>query len=202
MWRRILMGVLLGLLLALVPATVISAGYPTVTITVSAWIVGYPNGFTVTYVSEYEVYLEWEKGEDAVNTMVRACIGREPADRTDGYIVYYGEGTEATDWVNMEVLSEPIYYKAWSENAEGKWESEGSAPGSVEGITMITIAFISLAVGLVGVAIWKKHILLYLAAFIGCLLIAVHLWGISAAMGVPVALLSCYMLWESVWWWF
>jgi hypothetical protein len=123
-----------------------------------------PGGFTVTYISDYEVGLSWTKGADAENTMVRGAIGREPTSRTDGWEVYYGEGTYATSWVNMEFLSEKVYYKAWSQNADGVWEEGGSATGFVEGITIMLLAFIGMALGLMIAAYFARRRVLAFAA--------------------------------------
>jgi len=118
-----------------------------VTVTAVGYVCDAPGGFTLTYISDYEVGISWVKGVDAENTMVRAAIGRLPTDRDDGWLVYYGDGTSTTGWTNMETLSEPVYYRAWSENAGGIWEETG-ASDYVEGIGMQLIAFIALAVGL------------------------------------------------------
>ena len=75
MWKWLL--IIVVLCLALMPATALAAN-PTVTITVSKWVVGLPTGFTLTYISEYEVQIDWVKGVGAENTMIRAAIGRPP----------------------------------------------------------------------------------------------------------------------------
>lgn len=200
-WRRIIPGVLLSLMVLVLPATLVSAAAPEVRITVSAWVAGYPSGFTVTYVSDYEVQIDWLKGEGAENTMVRAAFGRIPESRADGYLVYYGEGISATDWVNLEFMSVPIYYRAWSQNAMGAWE-EGETTGFVESLTMAIIGFIALALGLAGLAVWKRHFFLYLAGFVGILFIAIFLAETSMIYGVGLGLLSAYMGWECFTWWF
>jgi hypothetical protein len=132
--------------LGLVPS-IASAANPVVTITVSKWVVGLPSGFTLTYISEYEVQIDWIKGIGAENTMVRAAIGRPPTDITDGIEIYYGDGTTATSWINMETLSEPVFYRAWSETALGVW-SPMFVEDQIEGVTMLLFAFIALALGL------------------------------------------------------
>jgi len=144
-WLKLL--ILLAFLLILIPAPV-EAASADVVITAQGYVVGVPGGFTITYISDYEVGISWTKGEGAENTLVRAAIGRMPENRNDGYEVYYGTGTTATDWVNMETLSVPIYYKSWSQTAGGAWEEGGSDTRQVEGVSMILIAFIALALGL------------------------------------------------------
>ena len=172
-----------------------------VVVTATGYICEAPGGFTVIYISDYEVGLSWTKGEEAENTMIRAAYGRMPESREDGYLVYYGEGTNAADWVNMEFMSVPIYYRAWSQNAMGAWE-EGETTGFVESLTMAIIGFIALALGLAGLAVWKRHFFLYLAGFVGILFIAIFLAETSMIYGVGLGLLSGYMGWECVTWWF
>lgn len=173
-----------------------------VTITATGYVCAIPGGFTVTYISDYEVELSWTKGVDAENTMVRAAIGRVPTSREDGYEVYYGTGTSATDWVNMEFLSEPIYYKAWHQRDDGVWEEEGSASGFVEGIGVLNACLIGLALGVSSLALWKRHMFLYLAGFIGCLSIGLYLVDVHPAFGPPLFIVGAYMLWRTITWWF
>lgn len=136
-WIRIISGIFLGLMLLLVSTTFVRAdGPPDVEITVYAWVVGSPSGLTLTYINDQEIELEWAKGEDAQNTMVRAKYGSAPTSRTDGYLVYYGDGTSCTDTeVDLDELSEDyfddeamdfnIYYRLWSQNEGGAWEPFG-----------------------------------------------------------------------------
>jgi len=124
LWKRFAI-ILAVVCLGLMP-TVALAANPTVTITVSKWIVGLPSGLTLTYVNDYEVQIDWTKGIDAENTMIRAAYGRVPESRTDGYLVYYGDGTTTSDTgVNFEEGVADVYYRAWSQNAGGFWENVG-----------------------------------------------------------------------------
>jgi len=135
-----------------------------ITVTVSGWICEAPGGFTLTYISDYEVGISWTKGEGAVNTMVRAAIGRMPESVTDGMEIYYGEGTSTTSWVNMETLSAPVYYRAFSQNENGVWEATG-ASDQIEGTGMLLIALIILAMGFTITSyIFKKGVLAFAGA--------------------------------------
>ena len=97
--------------------------------------------------------------------MVRAAIGREPLNRNDGYLVYYGESNYTIDWVNMETLSEPIYYKAWSQNVSGLWEEAGSNSDFVRGVGMLMLGFIFLCLGLtISSYVLRKGVLAYAGA--------------------------------------
>jgi len=111
-----------------------------VTITARGFVIGAPAGFTVYYISDYEVGLSWTKPEGADNTMVRAAYGRTPESRTDGYLVYYGGAENASDTaVSLDETAAVIYYKAWSQTAGGIWEEEGVK--SISKQTIITSHF-------------------------------------------------------------
>ena len=147
MWKWLVAFVLLIIFLV-IPIPALAGTSADITVTATGYVCEAPGGFTVVYISDYEVGISWVKGVDAENTLVRAAIGRMPENRSDGYEVYYGTGTNTTDWVNMETLSVPIYYKSWSQTIGGTWEEGGSSTGQVEGVSMILIAFIALALGL------------------------------------------------------
>lgn len=104
-WLQYLLIILvIGCLFIPLPA---QAANPTVTITVNAWVVGAPTNFTITLVSTIEaidsstVNITWAKGLAADNTTIMCKIDEYPADYTDGYLVYSGNGTTA----NMTGLS-------------------------------------------------------------------------------------------------
>jgi hypothetical protein len=199
-WLAILALLILGLVLGVIPASADTSAE--VTVTATGWVCGAPGGFTITYISDYEVGLSWAKGAGAVNTMVRAAYGRMPESREDGYLVYYGDREYCSDTaVSLDETATPVYYRAWSQNIGGAWE-EGETTGFIEGIGVTMIAFIVLALGIVGIAMWKKHLLLYLVAFIGLILIASHLIDTSLILGIPLYLLSGYMMWEFATWFF
>ena len=125
--------------------TVVLADSAGVTITASGFVVGVPGGFTLTYISDYEIGVSWVKGTGAVNTMVRAKYGSIPTSRTDGYLIYYGEGTSATDTgINLDETVSQVYYRAWSQNAGGVWEETGISD-FIEGGGMTLIAFLIFA---------------------------------------------------------
>lgn len=134
-----------------------------VTIIAMGFICAGPGDFCVTYISDYEVGISWERGEGVDNTMVRAAIGRCPEDRDDGYEVYYGNGSTTKDWVNMETLSEEICYVAWTQNDLGVWNDLDTGTGTVEGIGMVLIALISLSLGLLVISFWQKRIWLFIS---------------------------------------
>ncbi len=197
------LAVILGLsLVLLVPSLASAESSDNITVTATGFVCEAPGGFTVTYISDYEVGLSWTKGEGAENTMVRAAYGRTPESREDGYLVYYGDEEYCSDTaVNLDETASRVIYRAWHQNANGIWE-EGETTGFVEGIGVTTIAYVVLAIGLTSIAAWKKQFILYTAACIGLLLIALFLAQTSWAFGIPIGLLSAYMLYKMVTWWF
>lgn len=163
-WLKVLTAVIIINLLVASPA--IAADSRNVTITATGYICA-PPGLTVTYVSEYEVLVEWTKGTGATNTMIRAAVGRIPEDRDDGYLIYYGSDASASysDWENnLGMIDVPVYYRAWSEDALGVWEELG-ASDSVEGIGMVLIALIVMSIVFMATTyIWRRNELAFAAA--------------------------------------
>lgn len=150
---------LLALALILLPSTAVSAASSAgVMITATGYICEAPGGFTIIYVSDWELGLSWTKGTGANNTMIRGAIGRMPENRTDGYLVYYGDSNYATDWsVNLDTTDAKVHYRAWSQNAAGIWE-EGETTDWIEGVGMKLIGIIVLCLGLMIPAfLWRKQ---------------------------------------------
>lgn len=155
MWRRKLW-VLIGLvaLMLCFTGTSIRAGTSEgVTVTATGWICGEPGGFTLTYVSDYQVDISWVKGADAVNTMVRVAYNRYPTGITDGYQVYYGPDAYCSD--NATSLASPDvgYYRAWSQNASGVWQVLTFAEGDTGGFMSASFLFM----GLIAIAIFLTY---------------------------------------------
>lgn len=175
MWKWFIVPLLLTILL--VPTTVLADTSAEVTITAVGYIVGAPSGLTLTYVSDYEVGISWTKGEGAENTMIRACVGRTPGSRTDGYLVYYGTGTSASDTgVSLDETATPVYYRAWSESAGGLWEEEGIS-SFLEGVGVTILAISIIVLGLTIAAFVFKNAPLLLAGSMGWLVFAFLMYG-------------------------
>ena len=120
-----------------------------VTITASGYICGAPGGFTITYVNDCEVQLDWSVGDNAVNTMVRAAYGRFPEDITDGYQVYYGNGITCTDDATSLAAPDIVYYRAWSQNANGLWNEityGEDDTGDIMSVSFLFVGWIVLAI--------------------------------------------------------
>lgn len=187
--RKWLWIILVVLALWLMPVGVLADTSQDVIVTAVGWICDSPGGFTLTYISDYEVQVDWVKGLGAENTMVRAAIGRVPTDRTDGMEIYYGDGTTASSWINMETLSDPVYYRAWSETATGVW-SPLFAEDQIEGVSMLLWILIFLALGFLAMSlIFKKGYLafasagVWIVAGVYCFSRALEYWDVYFSLG-------------------
>lgn len=125
----------------------------TVTITAMGYIAESPTGLVVTYIDDFELLLNWNMGADSVKTSIRAMYGRPVMDKTDGFELYLGTNNSTTHFV-QNVGYEPIYYKGFSQRADGLWEEYGSANTEANfmsisfmfiGIVLLLIAMMTLS---------------------------------------------------------
>jgi len=132
---------------------------------------------TLTYISDYEVGISWTIGEGAENTMVRAAVGRLPESRTDGYLVYYGDGTSTSDTgVSLDETAAPVYYRAWSQNSAGGWEDVGTS-SFLEGLGVTILAISIICLGLMIAGFVFKSTPMLLSAGMGWVLFGVLMYG-------------------------
>lgn len=113
-----------------------------------------PTNLTLTKISDYEVYVSWTKGIGAENTMVRAAYGRIPTDRDDGYLVYYGTGSNGTDYA-VDLNEGRRYYRAWSQGSSGQYENTGTW-AYIGGDMILLVLFGILGLGLTSMFFWKR----------------------------------------------
>lgn len=103
------------------------------------YIAGAPVGFTLTYITDTNILIEWTKGDGADNTMIRAKFGEYPQDINDGYLVYEGSGETCNDTaLNLDETASNIYYRAWSQSG-GLWAEYDYSEGYMEPIAMMLI---------------------------------------------------------------
>jgi hypothetical protein len=85
--------------------------------------------FKIVYVTEQRFDLSWILGSNVTSVMIRAKYNKYPNDITstnetpsDGYLVYYGNGTSVSD-TSMDLDQNPggIYYRAWAQLGDGSW---------------------------------------------------------------------------------
>lgn len=174
-WKRLAFFVVI-LLLLVAPTLVSADSTETITITAVGYIVGAPGGLTLTYISDYEIGISWTKGPGAVNTLVRAAYDRLPTDRSDGFEIYYGSGTSATQWIENLGLVGPIYYRAWSETANGTWEETGTTGvGNFMSQSFLFIGVIIMAGFLTFLARYTGQLLMRIAAALIWLVLGIWL---------------------------
>jgi len=170
------LGLLLILGLLLLPTVLTQAANPTVTITVQAWVLTSPSGFTLEYVSDNEILIEWEASPVTNMTMVRAAYGHPPEDMEDGYEVYRGTGTSCTDDATDLATPSIIYYRAWSNDVGGNWTTLFSSAdtGGFMSASFLFVGLILIAGFLTWFASKRPEILIALAA--GLTWLALGFW--------------------------
>ncbi len=110
--------------------------------------------FTVTQVNDHQLDFNWGYGSPAVSIMIRAKYGAYPDDipdedtaPSDGYLIYQGSGTSASDYtVSLDTASTtPLYVRAWGQREDGTWISNDVEQNIVpEGLGMQLLALIAL----------------------------------------------------------
>jgi len=145
---------------------VLAATSAEVTITATGYVCGSPGGFTITYISDYEVQLDWIKGVDADNTMIRAAFGHSPITIDEGYEVYNGPLETCIDNSVSLASSESVYYTAWSQSASGVWSLEyvEEDTGHLMSISFLFIGWLALAIFFTWFSSKRPEILIRLAA--------------------------------------
>jgi hypothetical protein len=152
-----------------------------------------PSALTATPSSDYLINLTWENatGNDTLGTVIRVDYGAYPTGPTSGDLVYSGNGTSTTHSVNLGVLTEDIYYRAWTIYAGPTYsvcytsamvEVPGVAPGTGGTIDMSEIAdilrlgqYLALPALLVVLCFWKRNIVAFIAAIMALGLVLPYL---------------------------
>jgi len=153
---KVVLGLAVVVLLFIVPMAVIADDTATITITARPRISGGITNFQVTAVSESEIDFSWGYESPADRIMIRGKVGGYPDPITDpnvapsdGYLVYYGNATEATDvrWA-MESVTKPVYYAAWAQRDDGVWYIDESSTWMENTILLLVGLGIFLVIGL------------------------------------------------------
>ena len=120
---------------------------------------GKPTNFTLTRISDKQVDITWTKGQNAINTLIKAKMGAYPSDKDDGYQVYFGPDTSFSDTaLDLDEMSVLMHYRAWSE-ALGEY-SVGYAQGRIGGMGMTLLALCFVVVGLTVAMFVTKQMML------------------------------------------
>ncbi len=181
---------LIAVILSLFPVPIMAGTSADVLITATGVIVMAPGGFTLTYVSDYEVGIDWIPAVGSTNTMVRAAVGRYPTSITDGYLIYYGDGSSATDTgVSLDETAASVYYRAWSEKS-GAW-SPFWAESTIEGVGVTILAqnilvgiLLAFTMGAVLVGYTKKNTPIVLFSIAGWLFTGIYSMNVRTGMDI------------------
>jgi hypothetical protein len=208
-WIKRLLALVLFLVL-LIPARVVLADTGAgITVFANPLVTGGITDFAITYVSETQLDFSWEYVGDATHIMIRGKYGDYPenipngeTEPSDGYQVYYGNASTASDTsINFDENPGTIYYTAWAQRDNGTWFTDIHT-NFMENTTMALIASIVFIVGLSVLALWQRHIILYIIAFIGILLFGLDIAQTSWAYGISLLGLAAYMLYRGIaWFW-
>ena len=161
--------------------------------------------FDAVALSAYEVGITWTRGVGATHTLIKRQIGSYPATRDNGVEIYWGTGENVTDGIDMTILDQDVYYRAWSWNSVG-W-STSYAQDIVEVTGMIgNSLFLGCLLLLAGMltfgSYWvKERALLFIAviAWFGIMVFAFvlqvndydHFW-IVGTIGIAMATLCAF----------
>ena len=84
-----------------------------------------PASFIASVAGSTQIDLSWTKGDGANNTMILRKTGGYPADRNDGFQVYFDTGTSVSD--TGLSANTTYHYKSWSELSGSQQWSDGFA---------------------------------------------------------------------------
>jgi hypothetical protein len=179
--RKLLVFTLLGLL-SLIPTNVEAATTADVTITAYGVVVGSPSGLVVSYTGEDYVDITWSKGALADKTMVRVGTAGYPTSLTDGGLVYYGTGTTCQYGINYERMLaneayEGLYFTAWSQRADGVWQTIGSTTGAYsfwQDVNMLFMVVVLIVLTLTFFAFKLRNVGLSIITAFGWAGLAIH----------------------------
>ena len=146
MLRNGVVALVIALVMTFLTPVVVSAGdSQDVSVAARPYIAGSPIGFQLIYITDTNILIQWTKGVDADNTMVRAKYGSYPTDIEDGYLVYMGPDSQCNDTaLNLDETASDIYYRAWSESG-GIWYEYEYGEDFIGGNWMTLIAFLLVA---------------------------------------------------------
>jgi hypothetical protein len=147
-----------------------------VTVTAYGYICDIPGGFTLTYISDYEIQIDWIKGNGSINTMIRSGIYGYPLNISDGSLVYIGNGTTCIDTVN--IIDNNLFYSAWSQSVGGAWTGlYAKKEDSFMSQSYMFMGMIVIAIAVTFFAFKARHILINLGAAISWLSILLFVFS-------------------------
>jgi hypothetical protein len=111
--------------------------------------------FIITYVSATQLDLSWGYS-GATKAMIRGSYNSYPADvvdedtaPTEGFLVYYGDGTSTSDTsMNFEENTGTLYYSVYGQKPDGKWYLNKTS-GDERSKTVTFLTFVGLFLWLI-----------------------------------------------------
>ena len=170
----IIFRLILVLFLLLLPIGGVVLAATTADVTLYATPAGVTGGitnFTIIYVSDTRLDFTWGYTGNATGIMIRGDYNGYPDDipniyttPSDGYLVYTGNATTASDTsVNFDNNPGPVYYSAWAQRPDGTWYMNPET-GEEESAIMLLLVLVGIPLAFVVMALVFKHGLLYFAA--------------------------------------
>jgi hypothetical protein len=120
--------------------------------------------FRIIYISDQQLDFEWGFSAGTSNIMIRGEYGEYPDNivdvntaPSDGYLIYYGNNTTASDTsMDFDLNPGPLYIRAWAQNIDGTWIPTPSE-GWKESKTLLLLAFLGLFLGLIAINVMVKN---------------------------------------------
>jgi hypothetical protein len=158
------LAVIMILATSLIPIVISADSSVTVIITADPSVTAGITSFTITYINESEIDLDWTVDPTVDKVMVRAKWGEYPDDipnenvaPSDGYLVYYGFDFSTIDTsMDFESNLGTLYYKAWAQKPTGKWYVD-TFTGFKESEVVTLILLFGTGLVISGFAIMKRH---------------------------------------------
>jgi len=159
------------LAISIMPIAVFAGSSVTVIITATPMFTGGITSFTITYISDTQLDLDWTVDITVDLVMIRAKYGEYPADipdedttPSDGYLVYYGNGLAVSDTsMDFDTNLGILYYKAWAQKPTGKWYVNTST-GLEESRVVTLILLFGFGLAISAFAIAKKNTVIAIIA--------------------------------------
>ena len=111
------------------------------------------------------VTLNWGFPSWTVSAMVRGRVGSPPTDMHDGYLVYQGTATSATDAASFDPDAK-VYYRAWGANTSGIWSATHTdAILEATNMLLMILAILALVLMLAGFVLHRYALCIASSAF-------------------------------------
>ena len=209
MWKRL---IIIALAIVLPVNVALAADQTDVVVTATGVVTQPPVGFTVYYISDYEVGILWDKPASANNTMIRTSYNGYPETREDGYLLYYGQGTSYSDnAVDLNETFSYVYYRAWTEDLDGSWSPEyvedsirneavtELAEGVVQAASILQLACIgAIVLALTIIAFWRRDFFLYVIATLALVFYGLYFTDTHMAVGIMICVMGAYSGWKAI----